>query len=233
MSSTDGAVLVQLRCRNCGNDLIGLPNDVIFYCGNCERCWVFMEGFDPVKIEFLRSGGPGTIFLPFWKVDGVVSIYQRISRNESSSSIIEGFREFTGMERGLSENQPETRKDRLIFPAFTTSLVLSTGVRIHGENFLPERIEHGSVRKVVGGSVDLRDALALARGVAVGIEVSRKDFLACVDLQIEITSTCIYAIGCTCDGQAFRINGSDIVLPASAVRDSEGIQDFWGLTGGE
>ena len=232
MSSTDGTVLVQLRCRNCGNDLCGLPNDVVFYCGNCERCWVFREGFEPMRIEFLRSGGPETLFLPFWKVDGVVSIYQRISRNESSSSIIEGFREFTGMERGLSENRPETRKDRLIFPAFTTSLVLSTGVRIHGENFLPEKMEHGSPRKVVGGSVGVQDALTLARGVAVGIEVNRKDFLACVDLQIEITSTCIYAIGSTFDGQTFRLNGSDIALPASAVRDAEGILDFWGLSGG-
>ncbi|OPL18932.1 MAG: hypothetical protein AVO35_03105 [Candidatus Aegiribacteria sp. MLS_C] len=223
MSSTEGAVLVQLRCRNCGSDLEGLPTDVIFYCSNCGRCWIFDEGISPVRVQFLRDHGPGTVFLPFWKVDAVVSIYQRISREGSSSSIIEGFRQFTGMERGLTENQPETRRDRFIFPAFATSLVLSTGVRMHGENFLPERQEHGRTLKVRGGSVGLRDAVSLARGVAVGVEVSRADFLACVDLDMEVGAADIYAVGCTREGHVLRINGSDTALPLSAVRDREGI----------
>lgn len=223
MSSTEGPVLVQLCCRNCGSDLEGLPADVIFYCGSCGRCWIFDEGFSPVRIQFLRDRGPGTLFLPFWKVDAVVSIYQRISREGASSSIIEGFRQFTGMERGLSENRPETRRDRFIFPAFATSLVLSTGVRMHGENFLPERPEHGRTFRVKGGSVGLGDALSLARGVAVGVEVNRADFLACVDLDIEVRSADIYAVGCTRQGHALRINGSEIALPVNAVRDREGI----------
>ncbi len=223
MSYTDDPALIPLRCRNCGDDLAGLSSDVIFYCGNCGRCWLFGEGFSPVRIEFLRPGGPGTLFLPFWKVDVIVSIYQRVSRRESSSSIVEGFREFTGKERGLSENDPETRRDRLIFPAFATSLVLSTGVRIHRENFLPEKMEHGTPLKVIGGSVGLPDAKALAMGVAVGVEVNRKDFLACVDLDIQVVSADVYAIGCTPEDQVLRINGSEIGLPLSAVRDSDGI----------
>ncbi|MBN2586978.1 MAG: hypothetical protein JXA64_02435 [Candidatus Fermentibacteraceae bacterium] len=223
MSYTDDPVLIPLRCRNCGDDLDGLSGDVIFYCGNCGRCWLFGEGFSPVRIEFLRPGGPGTLFLPFWKVDVTVSVYQRISRRESSSSIVEGFREYSGRERGLSENEPETRRDRFIFPAFSTSLVLSTGVRMHRENFLPDKMEHGIPLKVVGGSVNLSDAKALARGVAVGVEVNRNDFLACVDLDIQVVSADVYAIGCMPEEHVFRINGSDIGLPLSAVRDSDEI----------
>lgn len=220
MSFTDPSGLVPLRCRNCGNDLDGLSTDVIFHCGSCGRCWVFHGGFEEVGISFLRPGGPGTVFLPFWKVDGTVSIYQRVSRKESSASIIEGFREFTGRERGLSENQPETRRDRFIFPAFSTSLVLSTGVRMHQENFLPEKMEHGMPAEVKGGSIGPDDARAIARGVAVGVEVNRKDFLACVDLDVEVSDMSIYAVGCTPEENVIRINGSDIGLPYAAVRDS-------------
>ncbi|MFO8183409.1 MAG: hypothetical protein R6U39_04485 [Candidatus Aegiribacteria sp.] len=207
------------RCRNCGNDLEGLPTDVIFYCWHCGRCWGLEQDFSPLGIDFMRMGGEGTVPLPFWKVDVTVSIYRRMSRRESSPSMVRGFREFTGGERGLSDHEPETRRDRLIFPAFSTSLVLSTGVRMHRENFLPERLEHGSSARVFGGSVGLPDARTLARGVAVGVEVSRKDFLACVDLDVEVSSASIYAVGCTQEEHLMRINGSRIALPFSAVRD--------------
>lgn len=211
--------LLQFRCRNCGNDLDGLPTDVIYYCWNCGRCWVLEQNFSPLRIDFMRMGGEGTVLLPFWKVDVTVSIYQRVSRSKSSSSMVQGFREFTGRERGLSDHEPETRRDRLIFPAFSTSLVLSTGVRMHSENFLPERLEHGSSVRVFGGSVGMEDALTLARGVAVGVEVGRKDFLACVDLDVEVNSADIYAVGCAPEEHLMRINGSRIALPFSAVRD--------------
>lgn len=211
--------LLQFRCRNCGNDLEGLPTDVIYYCCNCGRCWVLEQEFRPLRIDFMRMEGEGTVLLPFWKVDVTVSIYQRMSRRESSPTMVRGFREFTGKERGLSDHEPETRRDRLIFPAFSTSLVLSTGVRMHSENFLPERLDHGSSVRVFGGSVGMEDARTLARGVAVGVEVDRKDFLACVDLDVEVNSADIYAVGCTQEEHLMRINGSRITLPFSAVRD--------------
>ena len=91
--------LTLLRCGNCGSDLEGLPTDVIFYCQECGKCWILEEKLSPVKIEFLRTGGPETVFLPFWKVDASVSILNRITRMESSMSPLEGSRELSGMER--------------------------------------------------------------------------------------------------------------------------------------
>lgn len=177
------------------------------------------QEFSPLRIDFMRTGGEGTVLLPFWKVDVTVSIYQRVSRRESSSSMVRGFREFAGKERGLSVHEPETKRDRLIFPAFSTSLVLSTGVRMHSENFLPERLDHGSSVRVFGGTVGLPDARTLARGVAVGVEVGRKDFLACVDLDVEVDSAGIYAVGCSPENHLMRINGSPVALPFSSIRD--------------
>ncbi len=215
--------LTLLRCSNCGSDLGGLPADVIFYCSECGRCWISDERLSPIDIEFVRVGGSDSILLPFWKVDASVTMRDRISRRESSASGIPGLRVFTGREMGLTESDSGSRNVRFIFPAFSTSLVLSTGVRMHRENFLPKKTEHGKRFRVVGGSVGKDDAAILARAVAVGVEVNRTDYLASVDLEIDIHSASIYAIGCTPDKNAIRINGSEIGILMAAINDCDDI----------
>lgn len=219
----DISKLTLLRCSNCGTDLSGLSTDIIFYCRECGKCWISGERLTPVSIEFVRTGDTGSVFLPFWKVDASVNIRSRVSRRESSTSGVNGFREFTGRERGLTGSNPESHRDRFIFPAFSTSLVLSTGVRMHGENFLPEQTGSGKSFRVVGGSVGRDDAVSLTRGVAVGVEVNRADFLASVDLDIEVHAAGIYAIGCTPEKHVFRVNDSEIMIPYTAVKDFDEI----------
>jgi hypothetical protein len=215
--------LILLRCSNCGNDLDGLSSDVIFYCSECGLCWLSGEKLTQVKIEFVRPGGPGSVFLPFWKVDTSITIRNRLSRKGSSVSVFEGFRELSGRERGLVDSGSESKRDRFIFPAFSTSLVLSTGVRMHAENFLPARIDHGTRFKVIGGSVGREDAVTLAKAVAVGVEVNRSDYLASIDLDVEVHSTDIYAIGCEPYKHVVRINDSEIGIPQSALSDFDKI----------
>jgi len=219
----DISKLTLLRCSNCGNELDGLSSDVIFYCAECGRCWISGERFNPISIEFVRMGDPGSILLPFWRVDASVSIRSRHSRKQHSMAAIYGSREFTGRERGLTESDTGSHNDRFIFPAFSTSLVLSTGVRMHNENFLPEKPDDGKQFKIIGGSIGRDDAISLARGVAVGVEVHRADYLASVDLDIEVHSTGIYAIGCTPAEHVFRINDSDIGIPYTAAYEAGAI----------
>jgi predicted RNA-binding Zn-ribbon protein involved in translation (DUF1610 family) len=219
----DLSELTLLRCSNCGSDLGGLPTDVIFYCYKCGRCWISDERLNPIDIEFVRVGGSDSILLPFWKVDASVTMQDRISRMESSASGVHGFREFTGREMGLMESDSGSRKVRFIFPAFSTSLVLSTGVKMHRENFLPEKTEHGKRFRVIGGSIGIDDAALLAHAVAVGVEVNRTDYLASVDLEIDVHSASIYAIGCTHDKNALRINGSEIGILTAAINDCDDI----------
>jgi len=213
--------LTLLRCSNCGSDLSGLSTDVIFYCSECGKCWISGERLSPVDIEFVRIGGSESVLIPFWKVDASVTIKDRISRRESSTSGMAGFREFTGREMGLTESDSGSRKVRFVFPAFSTSLILSTGVKMYRENFLPEKMEHGKRFCVIGGSVGIDDAALLARAVAVGVEVNRTDYLASVDLEIEVHSASIYAIGCTHQKSAIRINGSEIGILIAAVNDCD------------
>jgi len=219
----DHSELTLLRCSNCGSDLDGLSTDVIFYCCECGKCWISDERLSPIDIEFVRVGGSDSVLLPFWKVDASVTMRDRISRRESSTSGVPGFREFTGREMGLTESDSGSRNVRFIFPAFSTSLVLSTGVRMHRENFLPEKTEHGKRFRVIGGSVGKDDAALLARAVAVGVEVNRTDYLASVDLEIEVHSASIYAIGCTPDKNVLRINGSEIGILFAAINDCDDI----------
>jgi len=228
----DHSELTLLRCSSCGSDLSGLSTDVIFYCPECGRCWISGERLSPVSIEFVRVGGSGSILLPFWKVDASVIIRNRISRKRSSASAVGRSREFSGSESGLTESDSGSRSVRFIFPAFSTNLVLSTGVRMHRENFLPDKVEHGKRFRVIGGSIGMDDAAILARAVAVGIEVNRTDYLASVDLEIEVHSAGIYAIGCMPEENVFKINGSEIGILFAAINDSDEIlkqnQDFSG-----
>jgi hypothetical protein len=219
----DLSELTLLRCSNCGSDLGGLSTDVIFYCSVCGRCWISDERLSPIDIEFMRFGGSDSIFLPFWKVDASVNLLNRVSRKRSSSLVSGVSRGFTGRERGLTESDSGSRKVRFIFPAFSTSLILSTGVKMHRENFLPEKVEHGKRSCVIGGSVGKDDAALLARAVAVGVEVNRTDYLASVDLEIEVHSASIYAIGCTPQKNVLRINGSEIGILIAAVNDCDEI----------
>ncbi|MCD4701951.1 MAG: hypothetical protein K8S24_08870, partial [Candidatus Aegiribacteria sp.] len=108
--------LTLLRCSNCGSDLGGLSTDVIFYCSECGKCWISGERLSPISIEFVRPGGPGSFFLPFWKVDASVNILNRIIRKKFSVSAGGASREFTGSERGLTESDSGSRQVRFIFP---------------------------------------------------------------------------------------------------------------------
>ncbi len=212
-----------LRCPNCGNDLDGLSTDIVFFCNECGRCQVYGDELVPVEIEFTRFDDSGTILLPFWKVDATVEIFRRISRGESRTTPIAGQRKFQEGKPDHVESSKESRRELIIFPAFSTSLVLSTGVMLHEEEFLQEFLQFGKYPPIIGGSVGLEDVSKIAEGVAVGIEVQRSDYLAFIDLNIEVHSLKVLAIGCTPKKHAFRINGTDIKIPFTAVEDANDI----------
>ncbi|MCK4671121.1 MAG: hypothetical protein KAT47_01175 [Candidatus Aegiribacteria sp.] len=212
-----------LRCPGCGNDLDGLSTDIIFFCTECGRCLVSGDKLAPVEIEFTRHDDSGTILLPFWKVDATVDILSRITRSESRAIPIAGKREFHGGNLDLVESFIASRRDLIIFPAFSTSLVLSTGVKLNEEEFSQEPLQHGKYPPMIGGNVGLEDASKLASGVAVGIEVWKSDYLAFIDLDIEVHSAKVLAIGCTPSESAFRINGTNIDIPFEAVKDADDI----------
>ncbi|MCD4849077.1 MAG: hypothetical protein K8R76_12925 [Candidatus Aegiribacteria sp.] len=212
-----------LRCPDCGNDLDGLSTDIIFFCTECGRCLVSGDKLAPVEIEFTRYDDSGTILLPFWKVDATIDILRRITRSESRATPIIGSREFHGGNPDLVETYSVTGRNLIIFPAFSTSLVLSTGVKLNEEEFSQEPLQHGKYQPMIGGSIDPEDVSKLASGVAVGIEVWKSDYLAFIDLNIEVHSVKVLAIGCTQSESAFRINGTDINIPFTAVKDADDI----------
>ncbi len=212
-----------LRCPDCGNDLDGLSTDVIFFCTECGRCLVSGDKLAPVEIEFTRYDDSGTILLPFWKVDATVDILRRISRSESRTVPIAGQRDFHGGNLDLVESFKAIRRDLIIFPAFSTSLVLSTGVLLSEEEFSQEPLQQGKYPPMTGGSIGLEDVSKLASGVAVGIEVCKSDYLAFIDLDIDVHSAKVLAIGCTPSESTFRMNGTNINIPFTSVNDADDI----------
>jgi predicted RNA-binding Zn-ribbon protein involved in translation (DUF1610 family) len=63
-----------LVCPNCGWDLPVVPEDVIFFCGQCERAWqIHGRDLHPVPFEVAEVSGPSgrgdLVHLPFWVLD--------------------------------------------------------------------------------------------------------------------------------------------------------------------
>lgn len=217
-----------LRCTNCGSDLEGLPTDTIFFCTQCGRCHVSGETLSPVKIGFFNHLDPGGILLPFWRVEAGIHISKRITRTSFITRTNDGFRNFSEKNRGLFDaGSGGSRRDVLIFPAFSTNLVLSTGVKLHRNEISSEAPQYGSYRPVIGGSVGHDSIAELAEGVAVGIDVGKSDHLACIELDLEIISTGILAMGCHILKHVFIIDGTDIRIPFTAVEDTEDILRWW------
>jgi len=226
---TDFGGFTLLRCTNCGNDLSGLPSDSIFFCTHCGRCHVSGEKLRQVQISFANHEDPAGILLPFWRVRADIIVHRRVSRTAFRSQFTDGMRSFSEHGRGLYESDENTsRRDVLYFPAFSTNLVLSTGVKLSGVAIETRDPEYGVYRPVIGGSTRAEDVPELARGVAVGIEVARSDHLARVDLDVEVESADIVAMGCHALRHVFSIDSTEITIPLTAVEDSQEILRWWG-----
>jgi hypothetical protein len=215
-----------MRCPDCGNNLAGLQTDCIFLCSSCGSCLVVGDGMTRVPIAFSGCRGDA-IPMPFWKVEAAVTVLRRISRPAASVNTVEGPRLFDGTERKLAETSLPRVREKLVFPAFATGQALRAGVVLHGTDLTEdEPREAGSVLLMVGGSVGLEDVEPLARGVAVGIHVSGKDNLAMLELDLEILSTSILAIGCVPVGSHLRFGEGSLKIPFTAVTDSEALLSF-------
>jgi len=70
----------------------------------------------------------------------------------------------------------------------------------------------------------LEDTGPLARGVAIGLEVSQSDYLASVDVELIIHRTSILAIGCIpVQGYLAVADGPAAKIPFTAMTDWERI----------
>ena len=225
-------MVTPLRCPDCGSDLSGLSTDEIFLCTSCGLCWSVGERITRVDIAISDTAGPGSLLMPFWKVEATVEVGSRLSREASSMSVIEGPREFDGSDGRLRESSRKASEATYIFPAFATSLVLSTGVGIQAL-VLPEiPVESGSIPPLVGGSVGMDDAAPLAKGVAVGLEVAERDFLAFVDLELTVRHTSILGVGCLpVKGYLTVGGGSEVRIPLTAITDWDVIAAWHGIRG--
>jgi hypothetical protein len=213
-----------MRCPNCGNELSGLQTDCIFLCTACGACWVAGEGFARVPIAY--SGCSGEAFpMPFWKVEATVTVLRRISRPESGCSTLEGPRLFDGTERKLIETSLPPVRDTLVFPAFATGQALRAGVFLQAVDLTEDDpYEAGSIKPMVGGSVGQEDVRDLARGVVVGMHTARKDFLAMLELDLQMHSASILAIGCLTVCSHLKFAGGGLTIPVGAVTDHAAIQ---------
>ena len=66
-----------LTCPDCGNELVGLPYDRVFYCPPCRKGVHFLGGEARLlSVRFARQGVPGVpdLYLPFWRIRGAVRV---------------------------------------------------------------------------------------------------------------------------------------------------------------
>ena len=220
-----------LSCRNCGSGLSGLTSDTIFLCTNCGRCWVSDEGLSEVEAIVCRDDSDDAIHLPFWEIKASVGVKERITRMQSWTSPQEGPRFFTRhSERGLQSTWREVEGKSILLPAFSTSRTLSTGVRLDRNPPVLEEVADMDFPSVVGGSTTIADAIGLARGVAVGIEVDADDYLAMVDIDFTPFGCRLAVLPCYPRGISLVIADTGVGVPCSSIEDWQAICRWHGIT---
>ncbi len=228
--SSEGSVIL-LSCDNCGSELSGLPSDTIFFCSNCGKCWVSDDGLSRVEALISAGGAKGSIHLPFWEVKASVEVRNRVTRMENKRTCSDGPRYFTSHhERGLSSTWREVEGKSIILPAFATTRVLSTGVLLDGSrpSLLP--ITDMDFPLVAGGTTTIADAMELARGVAVGIEVAGSDYLAMVDIDFQPSGCRLLALPCLPGSISLMISDSGVAIPFSSMPDWDEICTWFGIS---
>lgn len=135
-----------LCCPNCGWDLPVRPDDVVFHCASCERTWELVgEDLEQVPSVVVAGGeraGCTERYLPVWQVDG------EVGARDAGAAVL---------------------PQRLFAPAFRypgLKALCDLGLRLARKN--PRLAPHpGAHLPLVGCSLDRRDAVTLARLVAL------------------------------------------------------------------
>jgi hypothetical protein len=220
-----------LSCGNCGSRLGGLQSDTIFLCANCGRCWVSDEGLSEVESVVFRDASDDAINLPFWEIKANVHIRERITRMESCSSPQEGPRFFAPhSERGLQSTWRDIEGKSILLPAFSSSRTLSTGVSLDRNPPVLAEVDDMEFPSVIGGATTIADAIELARGVAVGIEVAADDFLAMVDIDFTPFGCRLIALPCHPRDSSLMIADTGVRVPCSSIEDWADICRWHGIT---
>jgi hypothetical protein len=84
----------------------------------------------------------------------------------------------------------------------------------------------GDYPVLVGGTVSRADARSLSLAVAVGVEIDREDFLAGIDLDLDITGEELLGIPCDLSSHGFRLPSDGPVIPFSSMEDLREILAF-------
>jgi hypothetical protein len=228
--SSEGHVLL-LRCGNCGNELSGLSTDTIFLCTGCGRAWVCDESLSEVEVLVGRDLTGGAVHMPFWEIRADVRVRERIGRMQSWRSPLEGPRYFARHgERGLRTTWKDAEGKALVLPAFTTTRTLTVGVGLNGKPPVPEPVDDMEFPACVGGSTTISDAIGLARGVAVGIEVAADDYLAMVDIDFTPYSCRLLVLPCYQVRSALTVADTGVVMPCGTVEDWDAILAWHGAS---
>ncbi len=220
-----------LSCGNCGSGLEGLSSDTIFLCTNCGRCWVSDEGLTEVEAIICRDDSDDAIHLPFWEIKASVRVRERITRMQNWTSPLEGPRFFAlHSERGLQSTWRDIEGKSILLPAFSTSRTLSTGVSLDRNPPVLEEVDDMEFPSVIGGATTIADAIGLARGVALGIEVAADDYLAMVDIDFTPLGCRLVVLPCYPRGISLAVADTGVGVQCSSIEDWKDICRWHGIT---
>ena len=224
--SSEGQVTL-LVCGNCGSQLSGISSDAIFFCSNCGSCWMAEEGLSRLKAIICGGSETESIHLPFWEVRATIRVLNRVTRVASVKSFSSGPRYFDPhFESGLMSTWRDSEGKSLIFPAFATGRILSTGVLLDRNPPSMNEIVDMDYPAVVGGTIIMSDAIELARGIAVGIEVAGEDFLAKVEIDFKPLACRLVALPCMPGKAGLTIADSGVGILYSSMPDWEEIREW-------
>ncbi len=214
--------IVPLACRNCGRGLRGLPHDLLLYCPHCMIVWILDGGsLEPVGLDVVGSvEGGADLFLPFWRLETVVEVRARITRQARTNNPNPYPREFIpAAERGLQEGSSRPSPMTLLIPAFACARSIRTGIEVTKAlgALAPSTGRPGSL---TGGVVSRAEAFEIARGLVMTMESESGADAAFLEVSVTPVHASVAAVAAVALEKGVQLAGLRHLLPYNALPDS-------------
>lgn len=203
MTDASGLRLVTLKCEKCGSLLNAGPEDVVYYCNNCDTGYELIGDKDelvPVNIDFAvpspaRDGE--IIYYPFWVFDANIEISSRDTSGNLGSAI--GF-----LKKVLGKDDRPIEK--FYVPAFDTSI---DNIKKLGLEFTKHQPDFDTVKKdrITGTRCSSEDAEKLADFIFLSLEAEKPDMMRQITYDLGLSGKKVVGIPFYRSGQAGFVDG--------------------------
>lgn len=195
--------LIQLRCPACSQPLAaGEGEHLIATCGDCGTCCEVVKGvaLPRARSVFRPRTGTATEFVPFWRIDARVEIFQR-----ETAGVGQFLKDFFNLGRGDRHDE-----HRFFVPAFEVNMEAFKALGLQMLKLPPDRLqpwEDAPDLPVRPATMSLDEASCTLEFLILTIEARKSDMMVSLNFQVDVLDSGLALVPASTAG-----TGMDLLL---------------------